>query len=56
MLRGDALSMTGNVGWLADHTVSESDASGGTPRFVKYSPFSASIAEEADRTLEGALP
>ena len=29
-------SMKGGVGWFADHTVSESDSQGGTPRFVKW--------------------
>jgi hypothetical protein len=32
-------SMTGSVGWFADHTVTESDKRGGTRRFIKWRPM-----------------
>jgi hypothetical protein len=38
-IHGGMPSMRGNMGWFADHTVSESDSQGGTPRFVKWKPM-----------------
>lgn len=32
-------SMRGSVGWVADHTVSETDKQGGTPHWVKWLPM-----------------
>jgi hypothetical protein len=38
--RGEMLCLTGNVGWLADRTVSERDdgRNDGTPRFARWYP------------------
>jgi hypothetical protein len=38
--RGEMLCLTGNVGWLADRTISERDdgRNDGTPRFVRWYP------------------
>jgi hypothetical protein len=44
----DVLCLTGSVGWLADHTVTESDKQGGTPRFIKWKPM-----PEGVRALSG---
>jgi hypothetical protein len=36
-------SLTGKVGWFADHTVDEGDKRDGTPRFVKWRPMPEAV-------------